>query len=444
MDLNEISKKTLESYLIKSKDRDEGLKKQLSKDASASIEPNATDDDKNNLKRTAKKVWNRRVGFHKAVNRLAENRGTIQAVQDSIMHRLKMSNELAQLLNKYGLDNFMAALEASTEDMDDLEEIGSSDVTAFVKDFKRYLSYNHPVREETEQIDEAMPHRKSIAVFKPAALAFAKDVWQLTDSGKWRAIVQLKKDGEPIKNSFGGYKVTHLGTPDYINSKWNQLKTYYNKVNVDKPLKVDLGEELIGENKEIKKLSKQFDKDGKEWFATVRSFKDDDPKIQKAYEKMNASYEKLQSAIAKLHEDDANFDANAAFKSIVEGTAVPKEILDKYVPSNPGFTDYFELRQYDDYYAIVRKPLDQDGLIPASVKLRREDIEDKWYRIVSESVMGRISTDFEDHRSYEEMSKEYGIPISNLKKMADDYFRSTRGAKKKPTNSLMKQRVNKK
>lgn len=151
-ELNEISKETLKNYLVKSKDQEPNLKRNLSIDTQERFDPNLPDNDKiaaeKRLKRTAKRVWNRQVGFHKAVNRLAEEEDTRESARKAIMWRLKVRGELNSLIKKHGLDNFNYALDDVVEPLDDLEEIGSSDISIWTNQLKRTLG------EDVEELDE--------------------------------------------------------------------------------------------------------------------------------------------------------------------------------------------------------------------------------------------------------------------------------------------------
>lgn len=150
-ELDEISKETLKNYLVKSKEQDPNLRRNLSIDTQERFDPNLPNDDKiaaeKRMKRTAKRVWNRQVGFHKAINRLTEE-DTRESAKNAIIHRLKVKGEFIHLLNKFGLDKFISALDDVTEPLDDLEEIGSSDISIWTKQLKRTLG------EDVEELDE--------------------------------------------------------------------------------------------------------------------------------------------------------------------------------------------------------------------------------------------------------------------------------------------------
>lgn len=150
-ELDEISKETLKNYLVKSKEQDPNLRRNLSIDTQERFDPNLPNDDKiaaeKRMKRTAKRIWNRQVGFHKAINRLTEE-DTRESAKNAIIHRLKVKGEFIHLLNKFGLDKFISALDDVTEPLDDLEEIGSSDISIWTKQLKRTLG------EDVEELDE--------------------------------------------------------------------------------------------------------------------------------------------------------------------------------------------------------------------------------------------------------------------------------------------------
>lgn len=86
--LNEISKEKLKNYLIRSRAESPALYRQHTKNASQTLagddyDPNAEE----RLRKTANKIWNRNVGFHKALDRVSEEKS---------VHDIEPLDELSQ------------------------------------------------------------------------------------------------------------------------------------------------------------------------------------------------------------------------------------------------------------------------------------------------------------------------------------------------------------
>ena len=66
---------------------------------------------------------------------------TVETIEDCVKRRLGMT-EMLRLVDAHGLDTVRDALSMTGSCYAGCEEIGSSDVTAFVETFKRFLGSN--------------------------------------------------------------------------------------------------------------------------------------------------------------------------------------------------------------------------------------------------------------------------------------------------------------
>jgi len=149
-----------------------------------------------------------------------DNRDTTEAVKNAIIRRIAMQH--IDLLTQYGPEAVMSEVDDLASEMNDLDEIGSSDISAFVKNIKNNLENSNPVQTQEDVVsDQPMQlgdYLDSLAdtVRKDAELKNA-DVIK-TDPGAIGPSVKTFKteDGQEIKihgNEDDGFRISIKGKP---------------------------------------------------------------------------------------------------------------------------------------------------------------------------------------------------------------------------------------
>lgn len=220
---------------------------------------------------------------------LKENSDSGNPMRDAVIGRI--SRGRLDLIEKYGLDAVMDAVDDVTEGDTDWEEIGSSDVSAYVKYVEDHLSERFGGEDVTEEIDK-QEYNKIASELNAARQSNAMErVKQLS-----RRLLDLKPDGVEIDIKGQVKPMTEAqATEDVLSTMKKKLGDYLQDVATAIQKDPDLKDKIPQAVDQIKSVKTITTDDGKE--IKIHGNEDDGFRVTIKNKEIKTPFRSLDEAV---------------------------------------------------------------------------------------------------------------------------------------------------
>ena len=245
--------------------------------------------------------------------RPGERTGSAEGAKQAILWRIK--NQHLDLIKQYGLDKVLQAVDDEAMYLDNLEEIGSSDISAWVNNIKRNLAADYPNSAGDEKVGEAKMSKN--------------EKWAY-NQGRSRSLMKDKGDSNPStddkENDAFKKGLKHYAKEDYDPNAADDARKLKSlaKNNAYMP-KYSKDIKAIAkrqEKKAVTGMEEDYDPNAAVWskkFADNSRFAKSQSKADHLYARINPEYKKEKEKEAKRYNKMSKDYANKAVTGMDEG-----------------------------------------------------------------------------------------------------------------------------